>query len=77
MRILEVFFSNGLLRVDDDNRKSKLDKLSSVLGLWSQRKLSFIGRAMIVNVLGSSRLWHVAKILPPPSWVSERFNSIV
>ena len=77
MRILGVFFSNGLLRVDNDNWKPKLDKLSSVLGLWSQRDLSFIGRAMIVNVLGASRLWHVAKILPPPSWVSERFNSIV
>ena len=77
MRILGVFFSNGLLSVDNDNWKPKLDKLSSVLGLWSQRDLSFVGRAMIVNVLGASRLWHVAKILPPPSWVSDRFNSIV
>ena len=66
MRILGVFFSNGLLSVDNDNWKPKLDKLSSVLGLWSQRDLSFVGRAMIVNVLGASRLWHVAKILPPP-----------
>lgn len=77
MRIPVFFFSNGLLNVDNDTWKPKLDKLSSVLGLWSQRDLPFVGCAMIVNVLGASRLWHVAKILPPPSWVSERFNSIV
>ena len=77
MRILGVFFSNGLVCVDDDNWRTKLNKLSSVLGLWKQRDLSFIGRAMIVNVLGASRLWHVAKVIPPPSWVHDNFKSIV
>ena len=77
IRILGVFFSNGLVCVDNDNWKSKLDKLSSVLGLWKQRDLSFIGRAMIVNVLGASRLWHVAKVLPPPAWVYDVFKSII
>ena len=77
MRILGVFFSNGLVCVDDDNWREKLNKLSSVLGLWKQRDLSFIGRAMIVNVLGASRLWHVAKVIPPPSWVHDNFKSIV
>ena len=77
MRILGVFFSNGLVSVDDDNWREKLNKLSSVLGLWKQRDLSFIGRAMIVNVLGASRLWHVAKVIPPPSWVHDNFKSIV
>lgn len=76
MRILGVFFSNGLLSVDSDNWKSKLDKLKSILNLWSSRELSFMGRAMILNVLGASRFWHVAKILPPPSWVIESYNSI-
>lgn len=30
MRILGVFFSNGLVSVDDDNWRTKLDKLSSL-----------------------------------------------
>lgn len=55
MRMLGVYFSNGLLSVDKDNWKSKLDKLKSVLNLWSSRELSFIGRAMILNVLHASR----------------------
>ena len=77
IRILGVFFSNGLVSVDDDNWKVKLNKLSCTLGLWKQRDLSFVGRSLIVNVLGASRLWHVAKVLPPPSWFFYHFKSIV
>ena len=77
IRILGVFFSSGLVSVDDDNWTSKLTKLSSILGLWRQRDLSFIGRSLIVNVLGASRLWHVAKVIVPPSWVYDKFKSIV
>ena len=33
--------------------------------MWSQRDLSFLGRSMILNVLGASKFWHVAKVLPP------------
>ena len=75
--ILGVFFSNGLVSVNDDYWKAKLNKLSSTLGLWKQRDLSFVGRSLIVNVLGASRLWHVAKVIPPPSWVHDHFKWIV
>ena len=77
IHILRVFFSNGLVSVDDDNWNTKLNKLSSTLGLWKQRDLSFIGRSLIVNVLGASCLWHVAKVLVPPSWVNDKLKSIV
>ena len=55
MRILGVFFSNGLVSVDQDNWKSKLDQLKSVLNLWSSQELSFVGCSMILNVLRASR----------------------
>ena len=77
LRILGVYSSNGLLDVDTDNWKPKLDKLKQVLGLWSKRDLSFLGRGMILNVLGASRFWHVAKILSPPSWVCDEYKRIV
>ena len=66
LRILGVYFSNGLLDVDTDKWRPKLDKLKQVLGLWSKRDLSFLGRGMILNVLGASQFWHVPKILSPP-----------
>ena len=77
LKILGVYFSNGLVNVDEDNWRSKLDKLKKTLGLWSQRDLSFLGRGMILNVLGLSRFWHVAKVLLPPSWVSLEYKKAV
>ena len=77
MRILGVYFSNGLVNVEGDNWKAKLDKLKQVLGLWSQRDLSFLGRGMILNVLGASRFWHVAKVVSPPRWVCDEYKRIV
>ena len=65
LKILGVYFSNELVNVHEDNRRRKLDKLKRTLGMWSQRDLSFLGRSMILNVLGASKFWHVAKVLPP------------
>lgn len=76
MRLLGVFFSNGLVSADEDDWEAKLNKVKSVLGLWSQRDLSFIGRTMILNVLGASRFWDVAKIFSPPSWLVDWYKSI-
>jgi len=76
MRIHGVFFNNGLVSVDNDNWKTELNKLKSVLNLWSSRELSFIGRSMILNVLGASRFWHVAKVLISPNWVLDSYKSI-
>ena len=76
IRILGVFFSNGLLSVDDDNWNVKLNKLSSILGLWKQRDLSFIVGSLIVNVLGASHLWHVANVSSPPPGFMINLNQL-
>ena len=52
MRILGVHLSNGLVNVDADNWKSKLDNIKQSLDLWSQRVPSFIERGMIVKFGG-------------------------
>ena len=44
-RILEVFFSNGLVDVKCDNWKAILDKLKQVLGLYMVAARSFFCRA--------------------------------
>ena len=77
LRILGVHFSNRLVSVESENWQAKLDKLELVLNLWKQRHLSFLGRALIVNVLGASRFYHVAKIISPPNWVCKRFDRLV
>lgn len=69
IHILSVYFSNGLASVESENWRTKLDELESVLNLWKQRELSSLGRALLVNILGASRFYHVAKVIPPPNWV--------
>ena len=77
LRILGIYFSNGLVSVESENWRTKLDKLELVLNLWKQRELSFLGRALIINVLGVSRFYHIAKIISPPNWVCERLYRLV
>ena len=77
IKILGVYFSNGLVDVDVDNWRTKLAKRTSVLDCWKQRDLSFIGRAIILNTLGLSRLWHVSKVLSAPTWVSDSLKKII
>ena len=36
-----------------------------------------MGKSLIVNVLGASKFWFQAKILPVPKWVASRFRKLV
>ena len=77
MKILGVWYTNGLVNVDQDNWQSKLNKLDKNLNLWKSRSLSLAGKAMIINVLGASKFWFLAKVLPTPEWVITRFKTLV
>jgi len=77
MKLLGVWYSNGLANVDPDNWQSKLNKLEKNLNLWKSRSLSFVGKSLIINVLGASKFWFLAKILPAPEWVISRFKTLV
>ena len=77
MKILGVWYSNGLVDVVQDNWQTKLNKLEKNLNLWKTRSLSFTGKALIINVLGASKFWFLARILPTPEWVVSRFKTLV
>ena len=77
MKICGIWYSNGTLNVDQDNWQTRLEKLESKLNSWKPRSLSLVGKALIVNVLGASKLWFLAKVLPLPKWVVSRYNKLV
>lgn len=77
MKILGVYFSNGLSTVEQENWQPKLSKLEKNLNLWKSRNLSLVGKALIVNTLGASKFWFLAKILPTPQWVILRYKKLV
>ena len=75
MKILGVVF--GTVPVDQDNWQPKLSKLEKSLNLWKSRALSLIGKSLIVNVLGLSKLLYLAKTLIMPAWVLSRVNQLI
>ena len=75
MKVLGVFF--GTIPVEQDNWMPKINKLEKALNLWRSRSLSLLGKALIINVLGFSKLLYLAKVLLVPPWVFARISSIV
>ena len=75
MKILGGYFSQQ--NVERDNWSPKLAKLEKILNLWSSRELSFVGRSLIINVLGASLFWYLAKIFIVPNWVIAAFDRLV
>ena len=67
MKILGIWF--GVIPVEQDNWASKVSKLEKAVNLWKSRSLSFIGKCMIVNVVGLSKFYYLARVLVIPEWV--------
>ena len=75
MKVLGVVF--GTIPVEIDNWQPKLEKLEKTLNLWKSRSLSFVGKALIVNVLGFSKLFYLGRFLLLPAWVLARVNQLI
>ena len=75
MKILGVVF--GTVPVERDNWEPRLSKLDSCLSLWKSRSLSFVGKVLILNVLALSKLLYLSRVLIPPRWVVDRYNSLI
>ena len=63
MKILGVVF--GVVDVLRDNWKPKLSKLEKT-SMWKSRFLSMVGKSLIINILGLSKLLYLAQILVTP-----------
>ena len=75
MKILGVVF--GTVPVERDNWEPRLSKLDSCLSLWKSRSLSFLGKVVILNVLGLSKLLYLSRVLIPPRCVLDKYNSLI
>ena len=75
MKVLGVWF--GVVPVEQDNWASKVNKLEKAVNLWKSRSLSFVGKCMVVNVIGLSKFYYLARVLLVPEWVIRRVNQII
>ena len=74
-KILGIVF--GSVNVDRDNWEPRLSKLDQCVSRWKNRSLSLIGKVLILNILGFSKLLFVSAILSPSQWVYDRINRII
>ena len=63
MKILGIVF--GTVNVDQDNWEPRVSKLEKSVSQWQSRSLSLIGKVLILNILGLSKLLFVFSILSP------------
>ena len=54
-----------------------VSKLETRLAAWSGRKLSFQGKATVINALALSQIWHLCHVFPVPPWASKRITKAV
>ena len=74
-KILGIFF--GTTDVERDNWEPRLSKLDKCVSSWKNRSLSMIGKVLVLNILGFSKLLFVSSTLSPPRWVYDRINQII
>ena len=59
----------GSVDAERDILEPRISKLEKALSLWKSRSLSLVGRVLVLNILGLSRLLFVSRVLEPPNWV--------
>ena len=69
--------SFGTVSCEEDNWQPKIKKLEKSLNLWRSRSISLLGKALIINTLGLSKLVYLAKVLILPDWVLTRVNALI
>lgn len=75
IKVLGVFIGVGNL--EEANWRPRITAVENVLLSWRQRRLSFRGRALVINALALSRVWYVASLIHMPDWVLKELNSLV
>ena len=74
-KILGIVF--GTINVERDNWEPRLSTLGKCVSSWKNRSLSMIGKVLVLNILGFSKLLFVSSTLAPPKWAYDRINRII
>ena len=75
--VLSGLVGFGTVPIEKDNWEPRLSKLDSCLSLWKSRSLTFLGKVVILNVLGLSNLLYLSRVLIPPRCVLDKYNSLI
>jgi len=77
IKILGIYVGHDKVLTDIENWDNKIDKLETILKLWSGRNLSLAGRILIVKSLGISQLVYLTSNIACPSDRLKKINKIL
>ena len=67
-------FHLGNIDTSELNWKPRVDKFTTILRIWSKRKLSYKGKIVILNSLASAGIWYYSNVVPVPHWAEKEIN---
>ena len=72
MKLLGTVFRS----VDEERDiwEPRISKLEESLSLWKSRSLSIVGRVLVLNIFGLSRLLFVSRVLEPLTGFGREFT---
>ena len=55
----------------------RIEKVEKRLSSWRGRSLSYQGRALVINALALSQIWHLCAVFVLPGWVAARLDKAI
>ena len=74
---LGVWFSTSRPANIDNNFTEKIEKIKKILGSWSARRLTLMGKIAILKALAVSQIVYVLSSLPTPKGVIKEINALL
>ena len=74
---LGVWFSTSKPANIDNNFTEKIEKIKKILGSWSARRLTLMGKIAILKALAVSQIVYVLSSLPTPKGVIKEINALL
>ena len=74
---LGVWFSTGEMNFISSNIQEKIDKLKKIIGSWSARRLTLLGKITVLKSLAVSQLVYVLASLPTIHGALKEINSLL
>ena len=74
---LRSWFSTSRPANIDNNFTEKIEKIKKILGSWSARRLTLVGKIAILKALAVSQIVYVLSSLPTPKGVIKEINALL
>ena len=76
VKILGVYLGPKKKMCEQLNWANKISKIKTLIHLWSQRKLTLKGKAIVWNTLLITKLWYIVSTINVPNWIEKEIQTL-